>query len=225
MASKQTVNGKDTPRSATETLTPGAGFAGAFASEEVPRFAYRAYDCIPASEGSEFTDLDLLVTAGLNARIDMRALARLRSFAGRAAADLDLAHTMQPDFLDLARDEVGNNPLPGSAGWHLYRAWEQGMATPMLEIARVHKLLHHKRPRLVPLLDNRTIVPIRHAAMARRCTGWQLIWDEIHDHDACFKQLAEQFDEHARDTGGVSLSWLRLYDILIWMRITSERPG
>ena len=165
---------------ATETLKPDADFPDAFAPEEVPRFAYRVYDCIPASEGPGFTDLDLLVVTGLNARIDMRALARLRSFADRAAADLELAHTMQPDFLHLTRDEVGNNPQPGSAGWHLYRAWEQGMATPMLDIARVHKMLHHKRPRLVPLLDSRTIVPISNAAKANAagCTGWQVIWED-----------------------------------------------
>ena len=104
---------------ATETLKPAAAFPAAFVPEEVPRFAYRAYHCVPASEGPEFTDLDLLVIAGLNARIDMRALARLRSFASRAAADLDLAHTMQPDFLLLTRDEVGDDPPPGSAGWRL----------------------------------------------------------------------------------------------------------
>jgi len=126
---------------------------------------------------------------------------------------------LQPDFLHLTRDEVGKKPPAGSAGWHLYRAWEQGMATPLLNIARVHKMLHHKRPCLVPLLDSRTIVPIGKAAKAAGCTGWQLIWDEIHDHAACFKQLAGQFDEHARATGGVSLSWLRLYDILVWMQV------
>lgn len=67
------------------------------------------------------------------------------------AADLDRAHILQPDFLHLTRDEVGKKPPAGSAGWHLYKAWEQGMATPLLNIARVHKMLHHKRPCLVPL--------------------------------------------------------------------------
>lgn len=52
-------------------IDPDRRFPDAFASHTVPRYAYRAYDCVPASDGSRFSDLDLLVTAGLNARVDM----------------------------------------------------------------------------------------------------------------------------------------------------------
>jgi hypothetical protein len=84
----------------TETVEPTARFRDVFTRQVVPCFAYRTYDCVTASDGPGFTDLDLLVSAGLNARIDMRALARLRSFADRAAGDLDRAHTIQPDSCD-----------------------------------------------------------------------------------------------------------------------------
>jgi hypothetical protein len=112
---------------ATETLEPKSRYQGAFAPRQIPRYAYRPYDCIPASRGRGLTDLDLLITAGRNARIDMRAFARLRSFADRAAADLDAAYSIQANFLKLARNEVGNNPRrglragtctgPGSKAW------------------------------------------------------------------------------------------------------------
>jgi hypothetical protein len=207
----------------TVAIDPVTRFPGAFASHTVPRYAYRTYDCVPASDGARFSDLDLLVVAGLNARIDMRAFARLRSFADRVADHLDAAHRMQPDFLRLRRDEVGGDPPEGSAGWHLSQAWRQGMATPGLGIARVHKVLHHKRPRLVPLLDNETVKPIRAAADAKACGSWQLIHDEIHAHAEHFQTLAGEFDELAAGIGDVSLSWLRLYDILVWRKVM--QPG
>jgi Family of unknown function (DUF6308) len=208
----------------TVMIDPDPLFPGAFASHTVPRYAYRTYDCVPASDGARFSDLDLLVIAGLNARIDMTAFARLRSFADRAADHLDTAHRMQPDFLRLHRDEVGDDPPEGSAGWHLSLAWRQGMATPGLGIARVHKTLHHKRPGLVPLLDNETVKPIRAAADARACGSWQLIHDEIHAHAEHFQILADEFGKLAAGIDDVSLSWLRLYDILVWMKVTQPAP-
>jgi Family of unknown function (DUF6308) len=202
-------------------LNPKRRYKGTFPEESVPMYAYRTYDCIPASSGSSFSDLDLLVTAGLNARIDMRAVARLRSFADRAAGDLDTAHRMQPDFRKLLRSEVGNQPPNGSAGWYLRRAWQHGMATPELGIARVHKTLHHKHPALFPILDNETLQPINAAAGDRN--AWEVIWDEFQVHSAQFKWLAANFDQQALDYCGVSLSWLRLYDILIWMHVMGHR--
>jgi hypothetical protein len=207
----------------TVTIDPDLRFPGAFAPHTVPRYAYRTYDCVPASDGPGFSDLDLLVTAGLNARIDVATFVRLRSFADRAAGHLDAAHQLQPDFLQLDRDEVGDDPPQGSAGSHLLEAWRQGMATPGLKLARVHKMLHHKRPQLVPLLDNKTVRPIRAAADANGCGSWQLIFDEIHDHKHCFRDLADELDRLATGVSDVSLSWLRLYDILVWMKVTRPR--
>ncbi len=127
-------------------LTLSRRFRGAFTAHHV--YAYRTYDCVPASTGPRFSDLDLLVSAGLNARPDVTALAALRSFADRAARHLEAAHALQPDFLQLARTELGDDPPEQSAGWHLREAWRQGMATPWQDVARVYKTLHHKRPRL-----------------------------------------------------------------------------
>ena len=203
----------------TVVLAAGKRFPDAFKPHKIPRYAYRTYDCVPASLGPGFSDLDLLVGAGLNARIDVAAVARLRSFADRAEGHLDTAYKRQPDFLELTREEVGDEPPAGSAGWHLNEAWRQGIATPGLKVARVHKTLHHKRPRLVPLLDNETKGPIGEAARAAGCGSWQLIYDEIHAHAEHFEDLANEFDKTATGVGDVSLSWLRLHDILVWMAV------
>lgn len=209
---------------ATDLVTADARFPEAFEPHEVPRYAYRTYDCVPASEGPEFNDLDLFVGAGLNADLDVATITRLRSFADRAAMHLHRAHQLQPDFLHMSRVELGDDPPTDSAGWHLQEAWRQGMATPRLKVARVHKTLHHKRPRLVPLLDNETSAPIAVASAMSGADGiWQQIYDEVHAHAAQFQQLADEFDKLAAEKGGVSLSRLRLYDILVWMRVTNRR--
>ena len=204
---------------ATVTVVPGLRFPGTFEPHEVPRYAYRTYDCVPASPGAGFSDLDLLVSAGLNARIDMPALARLRSFTDRAAAPLERAHRQQPDFLRLTPDDLIDDPATGTTGRYLLDAWRHGVATPGLGAARVYKTLHHKRPQLVPLLDNQTIRPVRQAADNDGCTVWQLIHDEVTAHAGAFADLAKGFEEVANGVGDVSLSWLRLYDILLWMKV------
>ena len=76
-------------------------FSNEFEPHRVPAYAYRTYDCIPASPGAQFSDLDVLIGAGPNARLDVRAVVRVRSFVDRSARYLDLAHARQPDFYKL----------------------------------------------------------------------------------------------------------------------------
>jgi hypothetical protein len=64
-----------------------AGYA--FAVREVgdelaPRWAYRTYDCMPASPGPDFSDLDILVAAGLNGELDVAAIGALQLATRRA---------------------------------------------------------------------------------------------------------------------------------------------
>jgi hypothetical protein len=94
----------------TEEIVPKSRFAGAFKAEQVPRFAYRTYDCVAASPGPELTDLDVLIVVGLNLRVDVSILVRLRSFADRAAKSLEQAQQRQSDFRKLTVDELGDEP-------------------------------------------------------------------------------------------------------------------
>ena len=64
-----------------------AGYAFAeqeLGEEQAPKWGYRTFDCIPASPGAEFSDLDILVAAGLNAQLDVNAIVALRLATGRA---------------------------------------------------------------------------------------------------------------------------------------------
>lgn len=207
--------------SATETVRPDPG--DAFAPHEVPQYAYRTYDCVPASSDPSFSDLDLYVAAGLDARVDVATIARLRSFADRAAGPLEQARRSGRPFWDLDPDEIGDAPPPGTVGAHLHEARRQGLATPGLGVARVHKTLHHKCPHLVPLLDHESIGPIRAAAEGR--PDWRVIHDEINDQRDAFAVLADRFADWAVDNGGVPLTFLRLYDVLIWMQVMNQRKA
>jgi hypothetical protein len=59
--------------------------AGPSGTELRPRWAYRTYDCIPASPGETFSDLDILVAAGLNARLTAWSIAAAQLAVRRAA--------------------------------------------------------------------------------------------------------------------------------------------
>ena len=73
----------------TAVLCPKPGYSDVFDPADVPRFAYRTYDCVPASPGPGPSDLDVLVVAGLDLRVDAKTFVRLRSFADRAATPLE----------------------------------------------------------------------------------------------------------------------------------------
>jgi hypothetical protein len=65
---------------------------------------------VAASPGPELTDLDVLIVVGLNLRVDVSILVRLRSFADRAAKSLEQAQQRQSDFRKLTVDELGDEP-------------------------------------------------------------------------------------------------------------------
>jgi hypothetical protein len=206
---------------ATDPLSPGAGATGAFPIEDVPRWGYRTYDCVEASPQAEFTDLDVFVPAGLNGELTMRRCAALRAAANRAAAPLDKAYRERPRFIDYPIEELTDDPPTGTPGALLAEAWHTVYATPDIGRALTYKLLHHKRPELVPLADNRTLVLLRAASCGTDL--WQLVHREVNRHADQFADLAGWFADLAAARDGRPLGWLRLYDLLIWLHCVGQR--
>jgi hypothetical protein len=56
-------------------------------------------------------------------------------------------------------------------------------------------------------------------AAANDCGLWQLIYDDIHTHHEQFQALTRQFAELSTEPRDAPLSLLRLYDILVWMKV------
>ncbi len=202
-----------------------AGYA--FAVREVgdelaPRWGYRTYDCVPASPGPDFSDLDILVAAGLNGELDVAAIGALHLASRRAAPYLAQAAGRGQEFGRLTLAELADNPPAGTAGWLLNKAWEQMMSTPDVGRALTHKVLHHKRPALFPLLDRLTADVLRPAGQPHGWNAWQVICADIDGSRADFEELRAWFAELAAARDGVPLELLRLHDIPVWLQAAGQ---
>lgn len=96
---------------------------GTFRPELAARWGYRTYDCMPASAGDEFSDLDIVVAAGLNGQLNISAVGALQMAVRRAAPWLAEAAHAGTDFADLPRGHLGDDPAQGTVGWSLTQAW------------------------------------------------------------------------------------------------------
>jgi len=102
-----------------------AGYAFAVrevGEERAPRWGYRTFDCVPASPGPDFSDLDILVAAGLNGELDVAAIGALQLATRRAAPYLAEAADRGQEFGRLTLAELADNPPAGTTGWLLDRA-------------------------------------------------------------------------------------------------------
>jgi hypothetical protein len=187
-----------------------------------PRWAYRTYDCIPPGEGSEFSDLDLLVVDGLNAQLDaaqLGAMQAIRLQLGETIAALDEAEATMPGsttFWLLDPEHVRTAPPSGTPGWWIWRAWALLMGTPGVGITVTHKVLHHKRPSVFPLIDRLT------APILGETQIWASIHDELNAKPDEWTELERWFAEEADARGTARLTRLRLHDIVAWTRASGN---
>jgi hypothetical protein len=193
---------------------------GAFEPELAPRWGYRTYNCIPASAGDDFSELDILVARGLDGRLEIPAVAALQVAVRRASPWLAQAARIGTDFADLPRGELADDPPHGTVGWSLTGAWRQMMATPDVGLALTHKVLHHKRPALFPMLDNLTAPKL--SAAPEGLNAWQQIHAEISNARDAFEGLHSWFSEKAVARNGAALSLPRLHDIFLWLHAAGQ---
>ena len=190
--------------------------------ELAPRWAYRTYDCIPASSGPDFSDLDILVAAGLNGELDVAAIGALQLATRRAGPYLAQAAAAGQEFDKLVLAELADNPAPGTTGWLLNQAWHEMISTPDVGRALTHKVLHHKQSALFPLLDRQTADVLRPAGQPHGWNAWQVIWADIDGSRGDFEELRVWFAARAAARSGVLLGLPRLHDILIWLQAADQ---
>jgi hypothetical protein len=176
---------------------------------EHPRYAYRSYDCVTSDDGP-LTMNDVLLTAGLNSRISATVAARIMAIA----PELDEALRQIPPetrFWDLDPAQLAS-PTEGTTSWWLHRAWWLLMNLAGVKISTTHKVLHHKRPAVFPLIDRQT----------QEFLGewpWRTIHCDLNDTDEArseFQRLEDRFAAEAGDRGGAPLTRLRIHDIVLW---------
>jgi hypothetical protein len=193
-------------------------------SEDDPRtrarWGYRTYDCVPPADGTQLEPIDLLVGAGLNARLDVHTVASMITVseeAGAALARVPLKFWDIPPGIrdDLIRRPPGDSQSPAAPLWD---AWD-AMKVKELNTARIHKVLHHKRPEHFPLVDGRTMELLGE-------DYWAVIHSDLLEGEAEFASLEGDFWSVAKDHGGWPrprrLFRLRIHDILVWCEAT---PG
>lgn len=187
------------------------------------RWGYQTYDCVDRHPGTALAGADLLVAAGLNARIDVSVVASLLAVEPEASEALA---SLPPEggnvrFWDLERDDLtGQPPEEGSLAWQLWRAWSVLMGAGDVGVAVTHKTLHHKRPDMFPLIDNRTLA-------AFKKEPWAEIHDDLRAHPDpnAWASLEDRFSEAAARLHGVRLTRLRLHDILLWTWVSGDRDA
>lgn len=72
------------------------------------------------------------------------------------------------------------------------------------------KLLHGKRPRLIPIFDRKRVAA---ALKAKRSHFWEAIWCTMRDPE--IRQRLEEIQREVSEASGLSL--LRVFDIIVWM--------
>jgi hypothetical protein len=177
----------------------------------VPRWAYRTYDCVPPSEGCKLTDIDILVPNAINARMGGAVIAGLHAVSAELSKEFAALDELGRAFWELDERDVLEQPADGAGPWPLWRAWSIVEGVPGSGIAVTDKVLHHKRPSIFPLLDNKT-----YAELGSPPDPWRHIHQDLTATAQAWQELDRAFAEAATNRQGVPVTRLRLHDILLW---------
>lgn len=168
---------------------------------------------------SELTPTDLLAPAMLSYPIRRDYFEPMLQRSGEPNPYARLHEAMQrviedADAADFAFDEVPMNELANRdrPGWGcVLEAFDATSGCRGITPVAVSKILHRKRPRLVPLIDSRV-----HGFYGTRTTG-ELI-ERIHGDLTTHAALLGKWRDPYTLRNGTKMSPLRALDIVIWMR-------
>jgi len=172
--------------------------------------SYEAYDLLDIAQDDTLTDLDILVANNIRARMDGRAFLSFK----RNKAKIERALGTLP--VDVALDDP----------WPDERLMRQGIEKAYLACwdeqvgpARITKVLHKKRPQLIPLMD-RVVVIGRYYAKYPGPRSWvpcmMAVTDRIKE-DMMRNATALQDLQKGLREKAINLTRVRLFDILLWM--------
>ena len=181
-------------------------------------FAFGTYDCVEASQSHRLEPIDILVADGLNAQLRAGDIGGVLAVADAVSDELA---RIGPGvkFWELPRDEVVTPPSnPDRPAWAMWRAWTILMGVEGVDVARAHKILHHKRPSVFPLLDNATM------SFLGKAGAWAAIHDNLTEASAAWRKLETDIGRLLSGKNMPAPTRLRLHDILLWTRATGRRP-
>jgi len=189
-------------------------YCGFSVGERPPEvWAYAYFDILPASDPDAVTAVDVLSTAALHPGLSK---ANLEFFVEqrdplttwlRGVEDKDLSDADCDAMCRL--DEVQSLIAPGKT-----------------ELALLSKVLHRKRPRLVPMFDRRIVDWYRPVLGVAGGKAWPLLTRRLRTDLASQRNIGGFTDIRASLAGELPIvpSNLRLADIAIWMA-SSHSPN
>ena len=171
-------------------------------------FSYMTYDNIRPLPGAIRVE-EVLLTAGVESQISSRGANAVMAMCDLITPDL-VALGAGRKFWEMNGPLLAMPPPAGGPEHHLWRAWKLLEAPKWSGPAVAHKILHHKLPGHVPLVDSKIV------AIYGVKDTWLGIWRDLNDHAEDFAYLEEWFAGLAGSRGCEPLTRLRLIDILLW---------
>ena len=163
---------------------------------------YRNYDLVTVKEDNFLTMSDVQLANKMGARMGKRA----------AQSVVDKAEKINSALVSVpAGLELSNNTVPWAALENLFRA----TLGPGIHAARATKILHKKRPKLIPILDS---VVVSYCQSVNRYSDR----DEVSRMVECVRTIKIDVDRNLDifrrliSVTGLKLTIVRVHDILIW---------
>ena len=180
----------------------------------VPAFGYERFDRRPGSV-DPLGEPDILTAEGLHGRLDPDAWAAMKTALHDVGPLADAVHERAAGrpFSELPDDEFSVLAEPGTVGALLREIGRLAETTP--SPPHIAAALHHRRPSLFPL--------------SIRATRWQLL-PHVHEGDSGIEAVVHR-ELRANESAftalhlalaedGISLTALRLHDVLLWLSAT-----
>lgn len=175
---------------------------------------YAMYDGVPVPQDNRLYVTDIALSTMMNSRLGGTTAAHL--YRARQPVESGLAKI--PAGLDLL-DVVAGDEIPGAAG--ICEAIAGMAAVPRIKLSAATKILHKKRPGLIPILD--TVVEAHYFPKFVQPTpgrGWgtyavSLIQAFHQDMLSVALELREL--EHELHDAGTPLTPCRILNLLMWI--------
>jgi hypothetical protein len=171
--------------------------------------SYQSYDLAPVAQDDVLSESDIRVANAMIARMSPRVIADI--YARAPVINAALGHVPPSASLAIAEDAI-----PWRALEELMRAMDR---IPEVRLARQTKVLHKKRPALIPILDSvletylRRVDGLRRTGDAAR-DAVELIRSYKRELDT--NPLAIQTLQHELRQRGIDLTECRLLDLFLW---------
>jgi len=202
-------------RSVAELADVGASRLASYCAP-TSNYAWPSYD-LDLVPGRLLTT-DLLATALLSYPIPTKILQQLaggketvyRQLHGALEDVIADEHSATVAFADVPTDRLDDRSVPGWGA--VLRALDVAQDCPGLTSVAVTKILHRKRPNLVPIVDSRM-----HAFYGTGRLGYAALFACIHDDLMENGPSLDALREPYLMGNGQQMSQLRALDIIVWM--------